>query len=118
MVPPGEPPDKPEPPERPEYTGYKSRRGLLDRFRKPDLSKLTDKVKRGDRPPSEPKPPAEPSERPGWRRILKWVGLAALGWIVLSFLAFAISAQIQKGKLVDGAKEELDGGPLMRASPQ
>ena len=118
MVPPGEEPDKPESPERPEYTVYKSRRGLLDRFRKPDLSKLTDKVRRGERPPAESKPPGEPSEKPWWRRALKWVGLAALGWILLSLLAFAVSAQIQKGKLVDGIGKELDGGPFMLASPQ
>jgi LCP family protein required for cell wall assembly len=118
MVPPGERPDKPEPPERPDYTVYKSRRGLVDRFRKPDLSKLSDKVKRGDRPPSGPKPPSAPTERPWWRRALKWVGIAALGWILLSFIAFAVSAQIQKGKLANGITDTLDGNPFMLVSPQ
>jgi LCP family protein required for cell wall assembly len=121
MVPPGDQSDKPERPERPEYTVYKSRRGLFDRFRKPDISGLTDRLKRGGTPPKEPKAPKGPSapdERPWWRRVLKWVGILALGWILLSLLAFAISAQIQKGKLVDGTDKELDGGPLMLASPQ
>ena len=105
--------DKPEPPERqepPEYTVYRSRPSLRDRIRKPDLSGLGDRFGRGDKPPKEP---GTPGERPGWRRILKWVGIFALGWIALSFLAFAISAQIQKGKLADGVDKELDGGPFL-----
>jgi LCP family protein required for cell wall assembly len=51
--------------------------------------------------------------------VLKWVGIAALGWILLSFLAFAISSQIQKGKLADDIGEALDGNnPLLAAFPQ
>jgi LCP family protein required for cell wall assembly len=42
----------------------------------------------------------------------------ALGWILLSLLAFAISAQIQKGKLADGVGDTLHGNPFMLASPQ
>jgi LCP family protein required for cell wall assembly len=52
-----------------------------------------------------------------WRRILKWVGIAALAWIVISFLAFEISSQIQKGKLTD-IGNTLDGNPFLAVSPQ
>ena len=50
--------------------------------------------------------------------MLKWVGIAAAGWIALSFLAFAVSAQLQAFKLSGEAKEALGGGPLMLTSAQ
>src|SRR6266852_5125602 len=91
--------------ERPDYRVYRSRPGLLRRFRKPDLASLRVKGAggAGGKPPrrtlrgrgtSGAKPP-----RPPWRRALKWLGIAALGWVLLSFLAFAVSAQIQSSKL-------------------
>ena len=66
---------------------------------------------------AEARPGARTSGR-WWRRALKWVGIVALGWIALSFLAFAVSAQIQKGKLADGVGNVLDGNPFMLVSPQ
>ena len=108
-----EPGDKPDPAERqepPEYTVYKSRPRLRDRIRKPDLPSLGGRFGGGDKPPKEP---GTPGDGWNWRRILKWVGIFALGWIVLSFLAFAISAQIQKGKLADGVENVIDGGPFL-----
>ncbi len=45
------------------------------------------------------------------RRWLRWVLIGVCGWLLLSFIAFAVSAQIQKGKLDDSAKEALEGGP-------
>jgi LCP family protein required for cell wall assembly len=111
-------------PERPEYKVYRSRPGLLGRLRAPDLSSLRKKSGSeegkeppGERPPDK-RPPATEEEKPLWRRIGKWVLIAALGWILLSFLAFAISAQIQKGKLADGITDELDGNPFLAVSPQ
>src|SRR3954447_23411370 len=96
--------DKPDPPERqepPDYTVYKARPSLRDRIRKPSLSGLGGKFGGGDKPP---KAPGTQGEGWNWRRILKWVGIVALGWLVLSFLTFAISSQIQKGKLADGVQ--------------
>ena len=110
------PADEGGPPERPEYKVYRSRRG--PKFGKPDLAGLRDKIpgrKSGD---GQPKPPRAPGETSTARRVLKWVGIAALVWIGLSILAFAISAQIQKGKLADGATESLSGNPLLAAIPQ
>jgi LCP family protein required for cell wall assembly len=101
----------------PEYKVYRSRKGLLSRFRKPDLSSLRERARKGprlpgrggaaDRAPGTGRPPLT------GKRVLKWVGLAALGWILLSFLAFAVSAQIQAFKLSDGAKSALHGDPLL-----
>ena len=112
----GEKGNGPERPDRPEYRVYRSRPRLRDRFGKPDLEGLRERLKRGS---GRGKKPSEPGiERPLWRRVLKWAGIAALAWILLSFLAFAISAQIQKGKLADGIGDQLHGNPFMLASPQ
>jgi LCP family protein required for cell wall assembly len=118
-MPPADEGERPPPPEKPDYTVYKSRRRLGDRVRKPDLSRLTDRL-RGRRDDSEepPRPLTPPDERPLWRRALKWAGIAALAWIVLSLAAFAISAQIQKAKLADGVSNTLDGNPFMLGLPQ
>jgi LCP family protein required for cell wall assembly len=106
-------------PERPDYKVYRSRPGLLSRLRSPDLSKLRDRTKRkddgGDGEKERPERPAGP--KPIWRRALKWVGIAALAWILLSFLLFEISSQIQRGKLIDMG-DTLDGNPFLAVSPQ
>jgi LCP family protein required for cell wall assembly len=95
--------------DRPEYTVYRSRPSLRDRLTKPDVAKLRERLRgRGGE-----QPPGEAPERPLWRRALKWVGIFALAWILLSLITFAISAQIQKAKLVDGVSKTLDGGPLL-----
>jgi len=109
----GSPP--PKRPEKPEYTVYRSRPSLRGRIGKPNLSSLRDRFSRG---PGARKPDSETDERPLWRRGLRWAGLAALAWILISLLAFAISAQIQKGKLAEGIGDELDGNPFLLASPQ
>ncbi|MGI9020807.1 MAG: LCP family protein [Solirubrobacterales bacterium] len=106
------------PPERPDYKVYRSRRG----FRKPDLAGLRAKTAKTPKPagdPAAPKAPGAGPQRSTAVRILKWVGVAALVWILISFVAFAVSAQIQKSKLSDDAKDALEGGnPLMAAFPQ
>jgi LCP family protein required for cell wall assembly len=118
--PPGDEQGRPEPPD---YKVYRSRPGLLSRLRSPDLSKLRERVSGkvgGQTKPAPRREPAErkpPTERPLWRRALKWVGIGALAWIVLSFLAFAVSSQIQKWKLSDMGNT-LDGNPFLAVSPQ
>jgi LCP family protein required for cell wall assembly len=111
------------PPGPPEYKVYRARRGLLSRFRKPDLSTLREREWRAPKLPKRGDGSARRERgalpgRPGLRRALKWVGLAALGWILLSFLAFAVSAQLQAFKLSGEAKSTLHGNPLLLVSPQ
>lgn len=111
------------PPEPPEYNVYRSRKGLFSRLRSADLSGLR-------------KSPKLPGKRPGGgdresrgkgrsprapfdvKRILNWVGIAVLGWILLSFLAFAVSAQLQTFKLSGEAKDALHGNPFILPSAQ
>jgi len=118
------PEDEGGPPERPDYKVYRSRRGILSGLRKPDLSGLRQKAKPkgGPKPGREPKPGSRaPGAAKPWTpgRVAKWVGLGALAWLLLSFLSFALSAQLQKGKLVDNVGGVLDGNnPFMVAFPQ
>src|SRR3954449_2232276 len=105
--------------ERPDYKVYKSRPGLFSRLRSPDLSKAREKGRRkGGGDDGEKERPRRPlTVLPLWRRVLRWTGIFALVWIVLSFLAFEISSQIQKGKLTDMG-DTLHGNLFMAASPQ
>jgi hypothetical protein len=101
----------------PDYKVYRSRRGLLSRFRKPDLTGLRELAPGGPKLPRLPGRRAEPGpstpRRWSVRCVLKWVGTAALGWILLSFLAFAVSAQLQSFKLSGDAKSALHGNPFL-----
>jgi hypothetical protein len=106
----------------PDYKVYRSRRGFLSRLRSADLSGLRERAKLpGKRPGGD----RERGERRRFRapstpvkRVLKWVGIAALGWILLSFLAFAVSAQLQSFKLSGEAKDTLHGNPVLLPSAQ
>jgi LCP family protein required for cell wall assembly len=112
--------DEQRPQGPPEYKVYRSRKGLFSRFRKPDLGEWrTPKLPRGPRLPGRPgRARGARAPRPALRRALKWVGLAALGWILLSFLAFAVSAQLQAFKLSGEAKSALHGNPFLLPSAQ
>jgi LCP family protein required for cell wall assembly len=106
----------------PDYKVYRSRRGLFSRLKSADLASLRERAKLpGKRPGRDREPgrdrPEGPS-RPWLKRVLKWVGIAALGWILLSFLAFAVSAQLQSFKLSGEAKDTLHGNPLLLPSAQ
>lgn len=54
-----------------------------------------------------------------WRRVLRWTAIVAGAWLLLSLILFAISAQVQKGKLDDAAADALNGTlPVMIANGQ
>jgi LCP family protein required for cell wall assembly len=105
----------------PEYKVFKSRRGILSRLRKPDVSSLRslrEKASKGSEGEGKGSLPSPPKRRPRVRRALKWIGIAAAAWLLLSFLAFAVSAQLQAFKLSGEAKEALHGSPFMLPSAQ
>ncbi len=111
-----------QPSGKPEYKVYRSRKGMLSRFRSPDLSGLRERTKKAPKGEKgrggrkvKPGGPRPGSRR---RRVLKWVGIAVGGWILLSMLAFMVSAQLQAFKLSGDARDVLGGNPFLLASPQ
>jgi LCP family protein required for cell wall assembly len=96
-------PDSPEPP--PAYTRYRARPRLLDRGG--DALARFRRGEDGRRPAVEPHKRRKPFT---WKRALKWVVLAIVGWLALSLVLFLISAQIQKSNVDDAAKNALAGG--------
>jgi LCP family protein required for cell wall assembly len=109
------------PSEPPEYNVYRSRRGLFSRLKGADLSSLRDRARLPSRKPRkerEPRRPGAPRAPFNVRRVLKWIGIAALGWILISLLAFGISAQIQSFKLSGEAAKTLHGNPFLLFKPQ
>jgi LCP family protein required for cell wall assembly len=109
------PDDEGNRPEPPDYKVYRSRR----RFGPPDLDSLREKLRRepSDKAPKKREAPDKAKPEREGRPWLKWIGFAILGWLFLSFLAFAVSATIQKSKLTDMG-DTLDSNPLMAVFPQ
>jgi LCP family protein required for cell wall assembly len=95
--------------EKPPYTVYKSRPSLRDRIRKPSLEGLRSGGDRGGIRGFFSRLTG------GKRPWLRWILIVVVGWLLLSFISFAISAQIQKGKLPQSAKDALKGGPAVLA---
>ena len=117
----GDPPPSGPPAGDPEYKVYRSRRGPSSWFRAPDLSKLRERARGrgGDKPDAAPPQlPGEKPKKPLARRILKWVAIVAGAWLLLSFVAFAVSSQLQKWKLDDAASKVLDPSAFLLGSPQ
>jgi LCP family protein required for cell wall assembly len=109
------------PPEPPEYNVYRSRKGLFSRLKGADLSSLRDRARLPSRKPRkerEPRRPGAPRAPFNVRRVLKWIGIAALAWILISLLAFGISAQLQSFKLAGEARDALHGNPFLLFKPQ
>ena len=78
----------------PEYKVYRARR--RPRAGGGDLDALRKRLSRHRQDGGEPRAPREKRDiTPG--RVLKWVGIALAGWLVLSLILFMISAQTQEG---------------------
>jgi LCP family protein required for cell wall assembly len=127
--------------DEPEYRVYRSRWSFLNRLLYRDADRFEPGARRPERPPGTaagrrtgvlereapgapppalPKRPGEPApeRRPiSWKRILLWAALAAVGWVLLSFVLFMVSAQIQAGKVSERTKQALDdGGNLLTSA--
>jgi LCP family protein required for cell wall assembly len=107
--------------ERPAYALYRSRpRGLRERLggEEAGLEEL-----RGRGPGARPRRGRLPRRRGGdgrigARRVLRWIALALGAWLALSLVLFLVSAQVEQGKVSDGAKAALRsaGFPLTSAN--
>jgi LCP family protein required for cell wall assembly len=104
----------PNPGGPPDYKVYRSRKRPLQR-----LSGGTDfeglKRRLGRARNEEPSPAREKGRiTPG--RVLKWIAIALLGWILLSAVLFLISAQLQDGVSPEAERALSDDGNLLTGS--
>jgi LCP family protein required for cell wall assembly len=96
----------------PEYKLYRARPRLLQRGR--DGASLLDEL-RGTPPGEEP---PKRRRRITVGRVLTWLALAVVGWLVLSLVLFLISATLQQDAVPDSAQARLAGGGVGLTSPQ
>lgn len=108
MPPPPKPPGPAQAPEPPKYKVYRSRKRLRDRLAPGGTSPL-DALRRARRGRKQPGLPGEARRRPPWRRVLKWVAIAVVAWILVSVVTFFISAQTAPG-VSEKTKQALAGG--------
>jgi LCP family protein required for cell wall assembly len=104
----------PNPGGRPDYKVYRSRKRPLSRLGGgTDLDALKRRLSRARN--EEPAPSRERRRiTPG--RVLKWVALAVLGWLLLSLVLFLVSAQLQDGVSAQAERALSDDGNLLTGS--
>jgi LCP family protein required for cell wall assembly len=96
----------------PEYTKYRSRPKLFGR------GGDAVEVAPGGLPPELPPQPGRRRwRRPSVRRVLVYLALALVGWVVLSGVLFLVSAQIEQGKVSADADAQLGGAGFPLTSP-
>jgi LCP family protein required for cell wall assembly len=96
--------------DEPEYTLYRSRKGPFSRFKRDEPGGIDD-LRRERRP--EPRRTRKPISV---GRVVKWVVLAALAWVLFSFVVFLVSAQLADHSS-DTTKAALSpGGSLLSGS--
>jgi LCP family protein required for cell wall assembly len=96
----------------PEYKVYRTRPRLLQRGGRGGGS-LREELR------GTPKDaPPRPRRRITVGRVLRWLALALVGWVVLSVALFLISATLQQDQVPGSAEAALDGGGLGLTSPQ
>jgi LCP family protein required for cell wall assembly len=104
----------PNPGGRPEYKVYRSRKRPLQRLGGgTDLDALRRRLGRARN--EEPRAPRERKRiTPG--RVLKWLAIAVVGWILLSLVLFLVSAQLQGGVSDEAERALSDEGNLITGS--
>jgi LCP family protein required for cell wall assembly len=97
----------------PEYKVYRSRRKPMAGGG--DLDALRKRLSRHRDDGGEPRAPRDKRPiTPG--RVLKWVGIAIAGWLVLSLLIFMVSAQTQDGVSAETERALSSKGSLFTGS--
>jgi LCP family protein required for cell wall assembly len=97
--------------ERP-YTVYRSRpRGLRARLRGEEDSEGLDREPGRDGREQRPGGPRTPGQIA--KRVLKYVAIAIVAWLLLSLVLFIVSAQIETSKLPSSASDALSSGGNM-----
>ncbi|MFZ0092131.1 MAG: LCP family protein [Solirubrobacteraceae bacterium] len=116
---PGDRPDRPESEERP-YTLYRSvPKGLRARLRGEE--QITS-PRRGGRDGEPPRRRSDRPDLPWWkrrltpRRVLAYLLVAIVAWLLVSLVLFLVSAQVQSGSIPASAKRALTAGPNMITS--
>ncbi|MGI8506633.1 MAG: LCP family protein [Solirubrobacteraceae bacterium] len=98
------------------YTVYRSTpRGLRSRLRGEEDAALDEGKKPGGRDPRDGLQTGS-ERRITPRRVLKYVALAIVAWLLLSLVLFLVSAQIQSGSLPSSAQAALAPGSNMLTS--
>jgi LCP family protein required for cell wall assembly len=96
--------------DEPEYTVYRSRRGPFSRLKRDEPGGLED-LRRERRP--SPKRTRKPFS---WGRVVKWVVVAVLAWLALSFVIFMVSAQFAEHSSDQAEAALTNGGSLLTGS--
>ncbi|MGH2714529.1 MAG: LCP family protein [Thermoleophilaceae bacterium] len=104
----------PNPGGRPDYKVYRSRKRPLQRLSGgTDLDALKRRLGRARN--EEPRLSRERKRiTPG--RVLKWIALAIVGWLLLSLVLFLVSAQLQDGVSAEAERALSDDGNLLTGS--
>jgi LCP family protein required for cell wall assembly len=105
-------PDTPETSDPPDYKVYRSRPRLLSRGGRDGGSAL-DELRGTPRD----KPPRR-RRRLTVGRVLRWLALALIGWVLLSVALFLVSSTLQQNQVSGQAEAQLDGGGVGLTSPQ
>jgi LCP family protein required for cell wall assembly len=96
---------------KPEYNVYRSRKSPLSRFRRSEPGGIAD-LRRGLRRPEKTR--TSPPLSVG--RVLKWLALAALAWILVSVVIFFVSAQFAEHSSGSAEAALSSGGSLLGGS--
>src|SRR3954449_13127418 len=96
--------------DEPEYTVYRSRKGPFSRFKRDEPGGIDD-LRRERRPT-----PRRTRKPLSFGRVVKWVLLAILAWIALSFVVFLISAQLAEHSSDTAEAALTNNGSLLTGS--